>query len=63
MINAIRVHQTGGPEVMKYEQIEIGEPGPGEAKVRHEAVGLNFIDVYFRTGLYKAAQMPFHARQ
>lgn len=59
MINAIRVHQTGGPEVMKYEQIEIGEPGPGEAKVRHEAVGLNFIDVYFRTGLHKAAQMPF----
>ncbi|ERL99976.1 quinone oxidoreductase [Brucella intermedia 229E] len=60
MINAIRVHQTGGPDVMKYEQIEIGEPGPGEAKVRHEAVGLNFIDVYFRTGgLYKAAQMPF----
>ncbi|WP_176036065.1 quinone oxidoreductase family protein [Brucella tritici] len=59
MINAIRVHQTGGPEVMKYEQIDIGEPGPGEAKVRHEAVGLNFIDVYFRTGLYKAAQMPF----
>lgn len=59
MINAIRVHQTGGPEVMKYERIEIGEPGPGEAKVRHEAVGLNFIDVYFRTGLYKAAQMPF----
>ncbi|MFK0683326.1 quinone oxidoreductase [Ochrobactrum sp. BD67] len=59
MINAIWVHQTGGPEVMKYEQIAIGEPGPGEAKVRHEAVGLNFIDVYFRTGLYKAAQMPF----
>jgi len=59
MINAIRVHQTGGPEVMKYEQIEIGKPGPGEAKVRHEAVGLNFIDVYSRTGLYKAAQMPF----
>lgn len=59
MINAIRVHQTGGPEVLNYEQVEIGEPGPGEAKVRHEAVGLNFIDVYFRTGLYKAAQMPF----
>ena len=59
MINAIRVHQTGGPEVLNYEQIEIGEPGPGEAKVRHEAIGLNFIDVYFRTGLYKAAQMPF----
>lgn len=59
MINAIRVHQTGGPDVLQYEQIEIGEPGPGEAKVRHEAIGLNFIDVYFRTGLYKAAQMPF----
>jgi len=59
MINAIRVHQTGGPEVLKYEQIEIGEPGAGEVKVRHEAIGLNFIDVYFRTGLYKAAQMPF----
>ena len=59
MINAIRVHQTGGPEVLTYEQIEIGEPGPGEAKVRHEAIGLNFIDVYFRTGLYKTAQMPF----
>lgn len=59
MINAIRVHQTGGPEVLQYEQIKIGEPGAGEAKVRHEAIGLNFIDVYFRTGLYKAAQMPF----
>ncbi|ANG97352.1 quinone oxidoreductase [Brucella pseudogrignonensis] len=59
MINAIRVHQTGGPDVLQYEQIEIGEPGAGEAKVRHEAIGLNFIDVYFRTGLYKAAQMPF----
>ncbi|QWK80022.1 quinone oxidoreductase family protein [Ochrobactrum sp. BTU1] len=59
MINAIRVHQTGGPEVLQYEKIEIGEPGAGEAKVRHEAIGLNFIDVYFRTGLYKAAQMPF----
>lgn len=59
MINAVLVHQTGGPEVMQYEQIDIGAPGPGEAKVRHEAIGLNFIDVYFRTGLYKAAQMPF----
>ena len=58
MINAIRVHQTGGPEVLQYEQIEIGEPGAGEVKVHHEAIGLNFIDVYFRTGLYKAAQMP-----
>lgn len=59
MINAVLVHQTGGPEVMQYEQIDIGAPGPGEAKVRHEAIGLNFIDVYFRTGLYKADRMPF----
>ncbi|MGU3399202.1 quinone oxidoreductase family protein [Brucellaceae bacterium D45D] len=59
MINAIRVHQTGGPEVLNYEQVEIGEPGPGQAKVHHEAIGLNFIDVYFRTGLYKAEQLPF----
>ncbi len=59
MIDAIRVHETGGPDVLKFEKVEIGEPGPGEARVRHEAVGLNFIDVYFRTGLYKAAQLPF----
>lgn len=59
MINAVLVHQTGGPEVMQYEQIDIGAPGPGEAKVRHEAIGLNFIDVYFRRGLYKADRMPF----
>lgn len=58
-IRAIRVHQTGGPDVLSYETVEIGEPGPGDAKVRHEAVGLNFIDVYFRSGLYKAATMPF----
>jgi NADPH2:quinone reductase len=44
--------RTGGPEVMEYVDVEIGPPGPGEATVRHEAIGLNFIDVYFRTGLY-----------
>ncbi len=59
MIDAIRVYETGGPEVLKFEKVLVGEPGPGEARVRHEAVGLNFIDVYFRTGLYKAAQLPF----
>lgn len=59
MINAIRIHETGGPDVLKYEQVEIGQPAAGEAHIRHEAVGLNFIDVYFRTGLYKAAQLPF----
>jgi NADPH2:quinone reductase len=52
MPHAIRIHQTGGPEVLKWEEIEVGAPGPGEAKLRHEAVGLNYIDVYHRTGLY-----------
>ncbi|MEO8171167.1 MAG: alcohol dehydrogenase catalytic domain-containing protein, partial [Oxalobacteraceae bacterium] len=52
MPKAIRVSKTGGPEVMEYVEVEIGAPGPGEAQVRNVACGLNFIDVYFRTGLY-----------
>ena len=51
-VKAIRFHQTGGPEVLKYESIEIGQPGPGEVLLRQQAVGVNFIDVYHRTGLY-----------
>jgi len=54
MDNAIRFHQTGGPEVLRWENVPIGEPGPGEARIRHVAVGLNFADTYFRTGLYPA---------
>ncbi len=54
MTQAIRIHANGGPEVMRWEDVPTPEPGPGEALVRHEAVGLNYIDVYFRTGLYKA---------
>ncbi len=54
MTHAIRIHANGGPEVMRWEDVPMPEPGPGEALVRHEAVGLNYIDVYFRTGLYKA---------
>jgi NADPH:quinone reductase len=53
MTKAIRIHTNGGPEVMRWEDVPTPEPGPGEALVRHEAVGLNYIDVYFRTGLYK----------
>ena len=49
---AIRIHQTGGPEVMCWEEVAVGNPAPGEARVRHEAVGLNYIDVYHRNGLY-----------
>ncbi|MBN8925189.1 MAG: quinone oxidoreductase [Rhodospirillales bacterium 69-11] len=58
MTKAIRVHVHGGPEVMKWEDVPTPEPGPGEALVKQEAVGLNYIDVYFRTGLYKAPAMP-----
>jgi NADPH2:quinone reductase len=49
---AIRIHQVGGPEVMRWEEVAVGDPAPGEARVRHEAVGLNFIDTYHRSGLY-----------
>jgi NADPH2:quinone reductase len=52
MTHAIRFHQTGGPDVLKWEEVEVGQPGPGEARVRHAAVGLNFIDIYHRNGLY-----------
>jgi len=57
MVTAIRVHTPGGPEALIAEEIEIGRPGPGEVLVRHTAIGVNFIDTYFRTGLYKA-QLP-----
>jgi len=59
MVHAVRVHRTGGPEVLTYEDVTVPPPGPGEVQVRHTAIGLNFIDVYFRTGLYKAAALPF----
>ena len=55
MVNAIRFHETGGPEVLRWERVEVGAPGPGEVRVRHHAVGLNFADTYFRSGLYPAA--------
>ena len=53
MPNAIRIHQNGGPEVLQWESVAVLEPGPGEARVRHTAVGLNYIDTYHRSGLYK----------
>ncbi|MSO90528.1 MAG: quinone oxidoreductase [Acetobacteraceae bacterium] len=58
MTKAIRVHTPGGPDSMLWEDVPTPEPGPGEALVRHAAVGLNYIDVYFRTGLYKAPSLP-----
>jgi NADPH:quinone reductase len=59
MVGMVRVHEVGGPEVLRFEQVEVGEPGPGQARLRQTAVGLNFIDVYFRTGLYPAPGLPF----
>lgn len=52
MTEMIRFHQTGGPEVLQLEQVELGEPGPGQVRIRQQAIGLNFIDIYHRAGLY-----------
>ncbi|CAL8480292.1 quinone oxidoreductase [Caballeronia sp. S22] len=52
MAHAIRFHETGGPEVLRWEEVPVGMPGPGQVRLRHEAVGLNFADTYFRSGLY-----------
>ncbi len=57
MPHAIRFYKTGGPEVLVWEEVQLGKPGPGEARIRQTAAGLNFIDVYHRTGLYPVA-MP-----
>ena len=53
MIHAIRIHRPGGPEAMVWERVEVPAPGPGEAQLRQTAIGVNYIDVYYRTGLYK----------
>lgn len=52
MPKAVRLHQTGGPEVLRWEDVEVGEPGEGQARVRHTAIGVNYIDTYHRSGLY-----------
>src|SRR6187401_2822304 len=53
MSRAIRIHTPGGPEAMQWEEVAVGDPGPGEARIRHTAVGVNYIDTYHRSGLYK----------
>ncbi len=58
MTKAIRIHETGGPEVLKWEDVEVGAPGPGQVRLKHTAVGLNFIDIYQRTGLYPLGEFP-----
>ena len=57
MPHAIRLYKTGGPEVLVSEEVEVGKPGPGEARIRHTAVGLNFVDIYYRKGIYPI-QLP-----
>src|ERR1700676_3692619 len=62
MVAAVRVHKTGGPEVLTHEEIEIGAPGPGQIRVKQHASGVNFIDTYFRMGMYPSpVGMPFVA--
>lgn len=58
MVHAIRIHRYGGPEELRWEAVDVAAPGPGEVRVRHAAVGLNYIDVYHRTGLYKLPTLP-----
>lgn len=58
MVHAIRIHQYGGPEAMRWEAVDVGAPGPGEIRIRHHAVGLNYIDVYHRSGSYPLAALP-----
>ncbi|WP_431856805.1 quinone oxidoreductase family protein [Azospirillum sp.] len=58
MVHAIRIHEYGGPEALRWDEVEVGDPGPGEVRLRQTAVGLNYIDTYHRTGAYKMPQLP-----
>lgn len=58
MVKAIRIHAYGGPEVLRWEEVDVGEPGPGQIRIRNHAVGLNYIDVYHRTGRYPVEKLP-----
>jgi NADPH:quinone reductase len=60
MTKAIVVHETGGPEVLSYEDVDVGDPGPGQLRIKHTAIGVNFVDTYERKGLYKV-NLPFVA--
>ena len=57
-VHVVRIHRNGGPEELRYEEVEVGDPGPGEARVRHTAIGLNFTDIHHRTGRYPLPQFP-----
>jgi NADPH2:quinone reductase len=57
-MKAIRVHRHGGPDVLAYEDVDTGQPGPGEVRVRNRAIGLNFVDIYLRTGAFAPPRLP-----
>lgn len=59
MVHAIRIHEYGGPDVLRWEEVDVGAPGTGQLRIRHTAVGLNYIDVYIRTGAYPQEHLPF----
>ena len=58
MVHAIRIHEHGGVDKMVWEPVEVGTPGQGQIRVKHRAVGFNYIDTYFRSGLYKVPALP-----
>jgi NADPH:quinone reductase-like Zn-dependent oxidoreductase len=58
MALAVRIHRTGGPEVLRLDRIDLGTPGPGEVLLRHDAIGTNYIDIYHRSGLYPVSPLP-----
>ncbi len=58
MSKAVRIHQHGGPEVLSVDNVEVDEPRPGQVRMRHTAIGVNYIDIYLRDGLYPAGDLP-----
>ena len=58
MVKAIRIHEHGGPDKLKWEEVEVGAPGSGQLRIKHHAIGLNYIDTYQRSGLYKLPSLP-----
>ncbi len=58
MVHAIRIHRPGGPEVLSYDEVEVGDPAPGQIRLKQTAIGLNYIDTYHRTGLYPVPMLP-----
>jgi NADPH:quinone reductase-like Zn-dependent oxidoreductase len=57
-VKAIKVHELGGPEVLSWEEVEIGDPNEGEIRIKNKAIGVNYVDIYYRTGLHRAP-LPF----